>query len=429
MAITNFFVDEKYGESYFIGGQITHQWIIECLDNNDNDFKEYRGDNKIKNINGVDISDGKGFLSKVFKTSIFFDDEKKKPYYTIIKIPGSDSIVESLKKQNLDDTISDDFNIENIAAFHNKECLFYSEVAPKIKSLKYPKCFGFKNFEVGKQAGVLIMKFMGTTSKTVPFYISLNIYQIKSLLDEIYKLQEYSLIDSKNCWKGIFEKPFESCQFKNIQKYMETGLPKIKKYTPKEMWTDIENIVDILVSNYVEIAEYVYNILPTSKGNVPILAHGDMWINNFMFEVDGNNNCSNNLSAIIDWQTVFEGSTGNDISRALAVSASPDVRREIEKHYFPEFYQKLKHSISNNGKELMISYEKFLYNYKICFIEQSLMMLIMVGFALQEYNVPESSDYIWDARKFNIGVKICYNLYDAITYCKELHPEWLENKH
>uniref|UniRef100_A0A0K0FIZ4 CHK domain-containing protein n=1 Tax=Strongyloides venezuelensis TaxID=75913 RepID=A0A0K0FIZ4_STRVS len=427
MTAARFFCEKDYGSEYFIGGKITHQWILDCLEKNDADFRKHRGNSKVKKIDGVDISDGKGFLSKVFKTSIHFDDEKKAPYYVILKIPGDESIRDSLKKQNIED--NNDKELNHITTFHNKECHFYNDIASKIKDLKYPKCFGSKDLIVGKQAGALIMKFLGSDSVIVPFYRSLNIYQTKSILNEAYKLQEYSLLNQddflNNNWKPIFSED----QMNNLSDYIRKAMPNAEKYIPKEMWLEIKDDLDIMVSNYTKIIKHVHIELPKSDGNVPVICHGDMWINNFMFKVDSNGNCSNNLSAVIDWQTVFKGTTGHDISRILVVSAPPDVRREIEKDYLPVFYERLKESLTKCGKEMKISYEIFMNNYKLCLIEQSVQMILMIGFALQEYNVPEESDYIWDARKFNIGSRIYFNICDAIKFCRELHPEWLENSH
>uniref|UniRef100_A0A0N5CH99 CHK domain-containing protein n=1 Tax=Strongyloides papillosus TaxID=174720 RepID=A0A0N5CH99_STREA len=458
MTAPEFFCEEDYGSKYFIGGKITHQWIVDCLEKNDADFRKHKGDSKVKEINGIDISDGKGFTSKVFKTSIYFDDEKKAPYYVILKIPGDESFKESMKKQNIDDTLN--MELDKISPFHNKECHFYNYVASKIKDLKYPECYGSKDIIVGKQTGALIMKFLGSDSVTVPFYRSLNIYQTKSVLDEAFKLQEYSLLNQDDFISNSWEQPFSEEIMKSFLDYIKKGMPTVKKYIPKEMWSEIEDDLDKMVSNYTKIIKHVFielpyipkemwseieddldkmvsnytkiikhvNLeLPKSNGNVTVISHGDMWTNNFMFKLDSNGNCSNDLSAVFDWQTVFKGTTGHDISRILAVSAPPDVRREIEKEYLPDFYERLKESLIKSGKEMKISYETFMNNYKLCFIEQSLMMFLMIGFALQEYNVPEEPDYIWDARKFNIGSKVWYNIYDAIKFCKELHPEWLEN--
>uniref|UniRef100_A0A0K0FS86 CHK domain-containing protein n=1 Tax=Strongyloides venezuelensis TaxID=75913 RepID=A0A0K0FS86_STRVS len=424
MTAPELFCDEDYGSEYFIGGKITHQWIVDCLEKNDANFRKHRGDSIDKKIDGFDISDGKGFLSKVFKTSIYFDDEKKVPYFVILKIPGDDSIKESLKKQNMED--NNNIELNHISIFHNKECHFYNNVASKIKDLKYPKCFGSKDLVVGKQAGALIMQFLGSDSVTVPFYRSLNIFQTQSILNEAYKLQEHSLLNQDDLINDNWEQPFTEDQIKNLSDYIRKAMPNAEKYISKEMWLEIKDDLDIMVSNYEKIIKHVHIELPKSNGNVPVMTHGDMWINNFMFKVDSNGNCSNNLSAVIDWQTVFKGTTGHDISRILAVSAPPDVRREIEKDYLPVFYERLKESLTKSGKEIKISYETFMNNYKLCFVEQSLIMILMIGFALQEYNVPEESDYIWDARKINIGTRVYYNLYDAIKICKELHPEWLK---
>uniref|UniRef100_A0A0K0FCI4 CHK domain-containing protein n=1 Tax=Strongyloides venezuelensis TaxID=75913 RepID=A0A0K0FCI4_STRVS len=427
MTAARFFCRKDYGSEYFIGGKITHQWIIDCLEKNDADFRKYRDDSKVKEIDGVDISDGKGFLSKVFKTSIYFDDEKKAPYYVILKIPGDKSIKESLEKQNLDGTMN--IELEHISVFHNKECHFYNDVASKIKTLKYPRCYGSKDLILGKQEGALLMKFLGSDSVIVPFYRSLNIYQTKSLLNEVYKLQEYSLLNPDVFFNNNWKQPFTEDQMKSFSDLARKSIPTLKKYILKEMWSEIENDLDNMISNYIKIMRYVYIELPKSNDNVTVITHGDMWTNNFMFKVDSNGNCSNNLSAIIDWQTVFKGTTGHDISRILVMSAPADVRREIEKEYLPVFYERLRDSLTKNGKEMKISFEKFMNNYKLCLVEQSVDMILTVGFALQEYNVPEEYDYIWDARKFNIGSRIYFNICDAIKICRELHPEWLENIH
>uniref|UniRef100_A0A0K0FSA1 CHK domain-containing protein n=1 Tax=Strongyloides venezuelensis TaxID=75913 RepID=A0A0K0FSA1_STRVS len=425
MTASEFFCEEDYGFKYFVGGKITHQWIIDCLEKNDDDFMKHRSDSKIKKIDGIDISDGKGFLSKVFKTSIYFDDEKKAPYYVIVKIPGEESMKECMKKQNADDTLN--LELDKISVFHNKECYFYNNVASKINDLKYPKCYGSKDLIVGKQAGALIMKFLGSDSVTVPFYRSLNIYQTKSVLDEAYKLQEYSLLNQDVLTKINLEQPFYEDIMKSFSDLARKGIPTLKKYILKGMWSEIENDLDNMISNYIKIMKHVYIELPKSNDNVTVMTHGDMWTNNFMFKVDSDGNCSNNLSAVFDWQTVFKGTTGHDISRILATCAPIDVRREIEKDYLPVFYERLKDSLTKNGKEMKISFENFMNNYKLCFVDQSLMMTFAIGFALQEYNVQEESDYIWDVRKFNIGIRIYYNIVDAIKICKELRPDWLQN--
>uniref|UniRef100_A0A0N5BLR2 CHK domain-containing protein n=1 Tax=Strongyloides papillosus TaxID=174720 RepID=A0A0N5BLR2_STREA len=425
MTALELFCDKDYRSKYFIGGEITHQWIVDCLEKNDAEFRKHRGDSKVKEINGFDISDGKGFLSKIFKTSIHFDDEKKEPYYVVLKIPGVASIKESMEKQNKDGTMNIELN--HVSLFHNKECHFYNNVAPKIKDLKYPKCYGSKDLIVGKQAGALIMEFLGRDSVTVPFYRSLNIYQVKSILNEVYKLQEYSLLNQDDFLKNNWEEPFPQDIIKSFSDEIKEGMPTVKKYIPKEMWSAIEDDLKKMVSNYIKIFNHVHLELPKSNGNVTVMTHGDMWINNFMFKIDSNGDCSNSISAVIDWQTVFKGNTGTDISGILAVSTSTDTRREIEKDYLPVFYERLKESLTKSGKEMKISFETFMNNYKLCFVEESLMMILAIWFALQEYNVPEESDYIWDIRKFNIGTRVYYNICDAIKICKELHPEWLEN--
>uniref|UniRef100_A0A0N5BLR1 CHK domain-containing protein n=1 Tax=Strongyloides papillosus TaxID=174720 RepID=A0A0N5BLR1_STREA len=425
MTDPEFFCEKDCLSKYFIGGKITHQWIVDCLEKNDAEFRRRRGDSKVKEINGNDISDGKGFLSKVFKTSIHFDDDTKAPYYIIIKIPGDESIKECMKKQNLDGSIS--IELDHISEFHNKECHFYSDVASKIKDLKYPKCYGSKDLIVGKQTGALIMEFLGSDSVTVPYYRSLNIYQTQSVLNEVYKLQEYSLLSRDDFLNNNWEQPFTEDQMKSFSDHIRKAMPTVKKYVPKEMWSEIEKDLEKMSSNYIKIAKHVHIELPKSNGNVPVMTHGDMWTNNFMFKVDSYGNCSNNLSAVIDWQTIFKGTTGHDISRILVTSAPTDVRREIEKEYLPDFYERLKDSLAKSGKEMKISYETFMNNYKLCFVEQSLFLILFIAFGLQEYNIPEESDYIWDARKFNIGTRAYYTIYDAIKFCRELHPEWLEN--
>uniref|UniRef100_A0A0N5B1P5 DUF4365 domain-containing protein n=1 Tax=Strongyloides papillosus TaxID=174720 RepID=A0A0N5B1P5_STREA len=214
MTASEFFCEEDYGSKHFIGGKITHQWIVDCLEKNDADFRKHRGDNKVKEINGISISDGKGFTSKVFKTSIYFNDDKKAPYFIILKISGENFTQESMKKQNSDDTIN--LGFDTISVFHNKECHFYNNVASKIKDLKYPKCYGSKDLIAGKQTGALIMKFLGSDSVNVPFYRSLNIYQTKSILNEVYKIQEYSLINRDDFLNNNWEPPFSEDQMRSF---------------------------------------------------------------------------------------------------------------------------------------------------------------------------------------------------------------------
>uniref|UniRef100_A0A0N4ZZF0 CHK domain-containing protein n=1 Tax=Parastrongyloides trichosuri TaxID=131310 RepID=A0A0N4ZZF0_PARTI len=426
MDVLEIFKFKDQGEEMFVGGSVTNEWIVECLEKNDHKFTQYREDDKILRIDAYDISDGKGFLSKVYKVSIHLDNHKKDPYIIIVKIPGEESIRESFDKQKINIQKTDDKTLSHITRFHNVECTFYIYIAPLIRGLKYPKCYGAQAYEIGKKDGAVIMQYLGSNSKTIPFYVGLNVSQTVSVLEEVYKLHKYSLINPNDQWKGRFEPPYQQKTFKKIEGYIKNTWGKTKKYMSSEMIKEIEDDVLILMDNYAVIASEAYDEIEPCDNNQGVLTHGDMWINNFMFKTDINGNCTNELRAIIDWQTVHEGSIGLDIARVLIVSAPPDVRRELEKNYLPDHYKRLTSTLRREKKPFKISYDGFMYNYKICMVEQSLMLIMMIGFALQEFNIPEKEDYVWDARKFNIGARIYFALFDSIKICQELKPEWLK---
>uniref|UniRef100_A0A0K0FEI2 CHK domain-containing protein n=1 Tax=Strongyloides venezuelensis TaxID=75913 RepID=A0A0K0FEI2_STRVS len=144
------------------------------------------------------------------------------------------------------------------------------------------------------------MEFLGSDSVTVPFYRSLNIYQTKSVLNEVYKLQEHSLLNQDDLTKFNWEQPFSEDIMKSFSDLARKGIPTLKKYILKEMLSEIENDLDNMLSNYIKIMKHVYTELPKSNDNVTVMTHGDMWTNNFMFKVDSDGNCSNNLSAVFD---------------------------------------------------------------------------------------------------------------------------------
>uniref|UniRef100_A0A0N4ZAM1 CHK domain-containing protein n=1 Tax=Parastrongyloides trichosuri TaxID=131310 RepID=A0A0N4ZAM1_PARTI len=421
------FVDEGYGKLSVENSKVSIGWVFDCLEKNCDSFKKAKGDYKVLKLETRDISDGKGYLSKVYISTVHFDGDESKTYQFIIKIPGLESIDKLHDEQPDAIEIDEVINCETVCKFHNQEWMFYTKTAKEIVGLKAPSCYGGCEAVPNEKDGCLVMKFLSPTSANIPFFQTFNIYQAKSVLNEIMKLQVFSLTDGKH-WKSKYTSMFTRKLLASMTQSINTGFRFFEEFCPKEMFDEVEDDFKILISKYEDIGSYAVENLIDSSGKNSVLCHGDLWSNNIMFELDSEKRFTNNVEAIIDWQTVFEGSVGSDIARFIVLGCSPEVRREIEVSYFPVYFKELKKKVMDKGGIFDMTFEEFVNAYDFCMIDQSFHTILMMWLNL--HKVENSSDedaYLWEARKFSLAFKVYFALKDAFKRVRKVKPEWLKN--
>uniref|UniRef100_A0AC35TTR6 CHK domain-containing protein n=1 Tax=Rhabditophanes sp. KR3021 TaxID=114890 RepID=A0AC35TTR6_9BILA len=422
------FANDELQRSNVMGTNTSVEWVVENLNEKNQAFKDARGNSKVTKVDAFDVSSGKGFVSKVYKISFYFEN-KCEPFVAILKIPGFDCIQEAMDLQNMGlDERTDSLYGCLLINYHIRECQFYNTYA-NIPDLKIVKCYGTKDWIVGSQEGALIMDYLGSTGTNIEFMHGLNVYQIRNILKEIHNIQAYFFSSSnKECYRE-YKMLFNAEEVQKMGDVFINNWNKFKTFVPTELYKDYEEDIVALTSNITPILNFVINDLADINGNIKSFVHGDLWANNFMFKKDSNGTPLNEVDAIIDWQMIHAGSIGSDLARAIVLGCQPEIRREIETVDLPKYYENLKREVIKRGGEFEMTWEMFKLNYDYCLIEQSVQLLMMYGFVLHNYTIPEDRpDYMWDARKYAIGSRIIFALKDAVNKCRVLKPEWLISK-
>tara|TARA_R110002050_G_scaffold58611_4_gene131448 strand:+ start:208 stop:765 length:558 start_codon:yes stop_codon:yes gene_type:complete len=71
------------------------------------------------------------------------------------------------------------------------------------------------------------------------------------------------------------------------------------------------------------------------------LSHGDLYVNNILFDPSSNQDDSRHLRAIIDFQFCNWGRPCNDVQLLLCSSVSPSLRRESAHQFLKEYHDRI----------------------------------------------------------------------------------------
>uniref|UniRef100_A0A914CIY7 CHK kinase-like domain-containing protein n=1 Tax=Acrobeloides nanus TaxID=290746 RepID=A0A914CIY7_9BILA len=106
--------DEKVSNTGLTAG-----WILDILEKHDEKFREAVGDKKVTKITARDISENKGFASRIFKTNIYVENNPDSVYNFVMKIPTSECMNHVMDEtMDKDDKDSIKTIVKHLAAFH-----------------------------------------------------------------------------------------------------------------------------------------------------------------------------------------------------------------------------------------------------------------------------------------------------------------------
>uniref|UniRef100_A0AC35UAW8 CHK domain-containing protein n=1 Tax=Rhabditophanes sp. KR3021 TaxID=114890 RepID=A0AC35UAW8_9BILA len=404
------------------GTNTSMSWVIDSLEKNSLSFRQARGQAKVSKIDNIDISDKKGFNSKVYKTTITFDDINNNPYVCILKIPGTGDLKALIDEVTNDEPSSDDehISVNTTIKMHNREVLFYEHYSGDIKGLHIPKCFGAKEWIFNKQEGAILMEYKDSNQFShAKYFDTLTIEQAQSVMDQIFILQSHFLTLPDQSWKEKFPTVVTALDFIAIKDFFLPNFENIKKLTDPALWKDTEQDILALASHYFDAGTYIFKDLPYEEDNQSVFVEADMWINNFLFD-----NTSKDVT-LLDFQVSHCGNIGYDLCDILITNCNYDTRKALEKT-LPQYYQKLKQEVESKACTFNLTYEKFIQNYDISLIVRALIkcMAMEMIYALNE--VPkEGGDAYWDQMKKDQAFYTLSGLNDAVEGARKHKPEWL----
>ncbi|KAE9552183.1 hypothetical protein FO519_004598 [Halicephalobus sp. NKZ332] len=341
--------EEKLGDSSFTGG-----FLIEKLKENCGNFKEIEKNFDVIEIKAKDISEGSGYLSKVYKCDFTFapkDHENPVPTFSVIlKEPGM-QCVEDAMGSFTDDKEGSKAALETmdhwVTLMHKNESTVYTHLPSE--NLPIAEFYGSGERIAKQKAGYLIMEYL-EGGYFPELHEGLNFKQAKNLLDFVIDVQ-VAAIKSGDWWKtGLSEMNFGEDQDPNFVNSMMEKLVKGKN----ERFVELVAIYKKILSDKdtcVNAAgrDYINSGLPK------IFTHGDMWTNNISFKVDPvTHKITDEIRAVIDWQIASNSNPFVDIERILLMCCSPEVRRSLEKNIVEYYIDELQKRLGEKSGELSL---------------------------------------------------------------------------
>uniref|UniRef100_A0AC35TW15 CHK domain-containing protein n=1 Tax=Rhabditophanes sp. KR3021 TaxID=114890 RepID=A0AC35TW15_9BILA len=307
----NLFTTNELLISTFDGTNTKVAWAIQCLVDNCEDFNVFRENRKISEVSNKNISNLKGFTSRILLVTIVFEGGNGVPFKCVMKLPGQSIVIEEENGEDVkDEVVAAERNLYMLV--HNREAMFLNKYQD-IKGLRIPKCYGVKDWINKKQEGAILMNYLGDTHAHVGYFENLNVEQTQSVLDQIFILQKHFLLKRDEDWKPHFTPIVKASDYGVWIKAFEPNFTLMKSFVDESLYKDTEKEILALSSNYVEMLDYLLTVLPFEEGNQSVFAHSDSWINNFLFTKNSEGKPSNEVT-LLDFQICYNGGIGNDLS-------------------------------------------------------------------------------------------------------------------
>uniref|UniRef100_A0A914QSQ3 CHK kinase-like domain-containing protein n=1 Tax=Panagrolaimus davidi TaxID=227884 RepID=A0A914QSQ3_9BILA len=213
---------------------------------------------------------------------------------------------------------------------------FLLEIA-SILDIPIPKVY--KTVELAlEQEGCIHMEDLTTRGKTMSYFESVNLTQIKYLIQKLAHMHKRLLETDESKWKNKFMKHRKG--FSEITTFfgdlVEPFLQKCKRREAFEPFLEKYRKFAFNKDYMVYVHQQSYQDL----GLKPVIVHGDIKSGNILFAIDSNGDLQNEIAAIIDWQVLREGSPMYDLAYFLAHNADGVVRDETKVPYTIEQLQK-----------------------------------------------------------------------------------------
>ncbi len=319
-----------------LASEVTKDWLLEVLTNNDNPVKEI--------ISLTEIKDNEGFLSGVFKAEVSFKngDEGNKKLFIKMGLPPDHPF----------NTFTAAFDVDKAEVKAYKEYLpmltkFEAERLaqkgkPEMPNLS-PRLYagGFAVREDGKRGFFLVMDDISPDYYLVKPVDGLNRKQAETAVTKIARLHAVSYAFSQ-----INELTLPEELMAKVPKFMEDPgvsgmLEGFIKLAIEDFAKDPEAVhlrphLNKLLKNYKAAA------LKAFREDSRFLIHADYWCNNVMFSKTDEDECR-----VYDWQFFTGGSPFLDVANLMFLSLDTDVSKYLD---------------INNGDQLHYIFRRWLSN-------------------------------------------------------------------
>ncbi|KAH7723805.1 Protein C04F6.7 [Aphelenchoides avenae] len=415
-------------------------WMLENLFNSNEKFRKALGDGKVKEVLAHDISGGNGFLSKVYRTSVVFDDSAKALYTFVMKVPTLEKAKVSL--EGLPDDAMRKAQAEKMSEgmmkAHNGECEFYERFRD-IQTIPLPEVWFTKQAEKDSTLpGVIMMEDLSEAACIGGMISSTSLDQIKNVTRHLATFHHYQLCvckDDLKCLEGV--DMHVNADLWNMFPALSEGFTQ---YDPEQLRPLVDKI---LVFANKAFADYTVVRRHTELGTLlvgpckrfgsmhlglpTVLCHGDLHRNNMLFYKNEEGTASDRIAAFIDWQSVIHGNPMLDLVRYVALCADAETRRESEKFIVKFYHDELVRLLEDSGSKLRddITVEKLTEAYKLAIIHASMQSVFIAPFLEKANKAAGMDESQVDAETAVIVRRTKLLLTDALKAAEEVAASFM----
>ncbi|KAH7712396.1 Protein C04F6.7 [Aphelenchoides avenae] len=352
-------------------------WLLDTLWKRCPEFRDALANGKVHEITSRDISEGKGYVSKVYKTTLKLTNATGASFTVMLKVPTNECL-----KKLVEETVTEgDKETHCMALFdvygaHNVECQIYD-------MLSGANCLPIPNVWYARQAkdgdvGVIMMSDLTDDGVGLGWTTSLSLQQVKNIVRDFAVFHSYILgldEDKTKEWRSIPAKTsFHIEEFLGFLGDMIAAVPEWKHEPYKSLLDQLKPTMA------KEFGRYSLTDRPQELGLPLMLCLGDTGAHNMFFKKAPDGTASNEVSAYIDFQIAFAGNQFFDIVRILCAYCDAEVRREAELTLVDDYYATLVEHLQKDGRTVDFGLEQLREAYALARAHQTLFAVAVVGF-------------------------------------------------
>uniref|UniRef100_A0A1I7RM25 CHK domain-containing protein n=1 Tax=Bursaphelenchus xylophilus TaxID=6326 RepID=A0A1I7RM25_BURXY len=348
-------------------------WVLDKLEEHCEDYGRKRDNAKAKTISMSEISGGKGFMSRVFATTVLFDNGNS------FKVALKCFTFDVVEAQLDEDYKRNDWK-SNIANYHNNECetlAFYSS----FPGFPCPKAYFTQRISAdsdcgleGKEApGVIIMDLLdGISFDEVEHTLTRG--KVLNFVKDFAYLHDSIERLPREEWTGRFKgrSHWDPMMF-------SSGIAKIKQMSEKypEISSYCQEYPKLECGPFTD---YVIQKRPKEL-DLWTVVHGDCRTNNIIFKKNADGTASDEILAYIDFQTACEGNPMFDAARVLTLCCDSQIRREISEEALQTYYNERQRLCKDRGEELKFDYQSIVELFELAFVQQAIQSAMFFSFS------------------------------------------------
>ncbi|KAI3413221.1 hypothetical protein GPALN_010721 [Globodera pallida] len=312
---------------------------------------------QLENFEIKQISDESNFMSTIYR----FQFSWKMPFPTagcnnawptsvILKVPGV-KYYEIIGKDNAaPNTSEEDASREFINLYltsaHKREIAFYNcfhQFDPSIEFL--PKLFYGADYSTQHCEGLIIMEDLSGRAVSLPVLPGLNDAHVRAVLEAMARVHATAWAHPSE-WQQMVLADYDdngTPTYWALEPFfissVTDGGKEIAKIEPNAIGPLIHRLLPIYRKDFIAMSYYD----GIKYGFPSCMVHSDLWSPNILWTKNADGQASENLCAIIDWQTVHAGNPCEDICRLLALNTSGDYRRANTDRLLAFYAEKVAH--------------------------------------------------------------------------------------